>query len=292
MFKLESVGHYLQEIDKGEDLPNLKPLLDAVCQQRFRRIDRFIQLALLGAGRCCEQLALDGDMPIYIGSGTGPVSNNILVQEQLQRGHLPKPFNFVNTLGSSTGYYVASALGLSAFTQNQFVSRRHYTLQALLVLAATDMQLGLYKQALVGVVEECSLPLSEHRQRQGIEDTRSLAEGSHWFLLSCADDNSQGLQLAVSRFNTSATMLDALAAQWQEGDRYATGSGILADFSQQLRARVPAALALEIELPFHDTPDAALLGVFASSGADYRLHVISGDDKNGWYLICCGRSSV
>jgi hypothetical protein len=292
MFKLQSVGHYLQAIDEGEGLPNLKPLLDAVCQQRYRRIDRFIQLALLGAGRCCDQLELDGDIPIYIGSGTGPVSNNILVQEQLQRGHLPKPFNFVNTLGSSTGYYVASSLGLSAFTQNQFVSRRYYTLQALLALAATDMQLGLYKQALVGVVEECSLPLAEHRQRQGIEDARRLAEGSHWFLLSCADCDNQELQLTVSRFNTCDAMLDTLAAQWQEGDRYATGSGILADFSQQLRARIPAALALNIDLPFHDSPDAALMGAFVSSGSDCDLHIISGDDANGWYLICCGRSLV
>jgi hypothetical protein len=298
MFKLHCVGHYLQEISEGEDLPNLKPLLAAVCEQRVRRIDRFIQLALLGVGRCNKQQRIGEDVSIYIGSGTGAVGNNVVVQKQLQQGQLPKPFNFVNTLGSSTGYYVANSLGLPTFTQNQFVSRRHYTLQALLALVETDMQLGLCKQALVGVVEECALPLAEHRRRQGIEAIRPVAEGSHWFLLSPADDmkgndsENLGAELAISRFNTAAALLDTLVASWQEGDCYAAGSGIEANFSQQLIAKIPAAIALDIKLPFHDSPDAALLAAFTCSdifiGNKGRLQLISGSDENGWYLMCCG----
>lgn len=294
MFTLQSVGHYLQAVAEGEDLPNIKPLLEAVCEQRFRRIDRFIQLALIGAGRCCQQQTLAEDMSIYIGSGTGPVSNNVVVQKQLQRGLLPKPFNFVNTLGSSTGYYVANSLGLANFTQNQFVSRRHYTLQALLALVETDMQLGLCKQALVGVVEECALPLTEHRRRQGIEDTRLLAEGSHWFLLSSADslkekDNkSYGLRLSVDRFKTAEALLDEFVASWQEGDRYVACSEIAAHLSQPLTASIPTATVLDIDLPFHDSPDAAYLAAFASAETGGRLLLISGNNENGWCLVRCG----
>jgi hypothetical protein len=116
----------------------------------------------------------------------------IATQQQLIRDReLPKPFNFINTLGNSAGYYVAKNLGLHG--QNLFISRRGASLQALLSVAVADLRAGVLSQALVGVVEEATLPLTEHRRRQGLVEDRPVAEGSHWLLLE--KDAAMGYRL-------------------------------------------------------------------------------------------------
>lgn len=182
MIRVTAVGHVFNPLQDGAPLPSLDAGLEQVCRERFRRVDRFIELALLGSGRCAAGRSLDADCGLYLGSGLGPMSGVIATQQQLIRDReLPKPFNFINTLGNSAGYYVAKNLGLHG--QNLFISRRGASLQALLNAVLTDMEAGIVRQALVGVVEEATLPLTEHRRRQGLPGDTAVAEGSHWLLL-------------------------------------------------------------------------------------------------------------
>ncbi len=182
MIRVIAVGHIFNPLQDGARLPSLDADLEKVCRERFRRVDRFIELALLGSGRCAMGRILDADCGLYLGSGLGPMTGVITTQQQLIRDReLPMPFNFINTLGNSAGYYVAKNLGLHG--QNLFISRRGASLQALLGVALTDMQAGIVRQALVGVVEEATLPLAEHRRRQGLAESLPMAEGSHWLLL-------------------------------------------------------------------------------------------------------------
>ena len=182
MIRVAAVGHVFNALQDGAPLPSLDADLEQVCRERFRRMDRFIELALLGSGRCAAGRTLDSDCGLYLGSGLGPMTGIIATQQQLIRDReTPKPFNFINTLGNSAGYYVAKNLGLHG--QNLFISRRGASLQALLCAAVTDLQAGVLRQALVGVVEEATLPLMEHRRRQGLPADTVVAEGSHWLLL-------------------------------------------------------------------------------------------------------------
>lgn len=182
MIRVTSVSHYLHAVRDGEALPSLDQALQEVCREHFRRVDRFIQLALLGSGRCARGRGLAADCGLYLGSGLGPMVNNIATQEQLIRDRqTPKPFNFINTLGNSAGYYVAKNLGLSG--QNLFISRPGASFEAVLAAALVDLEAGVIRQALVGVVEEATLPFAEHRRRQGLAPDTTVAEGSHWLLL-------------------------------------------------------------------------------------------------------------
>jgi hypothetical protein len=182
MTRVTAVSHYLHPVRDGEALPSLDSALREVCREHFRRIDRFIQLALLGSGRCAQGHALAPDCGLYLGSGLGPMVNNIACQEQLLREHeLPTPFSFINTLGNSAGYYVAKNLGLGG--QNLFVSRRGASFAAVLEAALVDLESGAVSQALAGVVEEATEPFAEHRRRQGLAPGTPVAEGSHWLLL-------------------------------------------------------------------------------------------------------------
>jgi hypothetical protein len=182
MIRITAVGHVFNPLQDDAPLPPLETDLRQVCREHFRRVDRFIELALLGSGRCAAGKTLGADCGLYLGSGLGPMTGVIATQQQLIRDReAPKPFNFINTLGNSAGYYVAKNLGLHG--QNLFISRRGASLHALLSIAMTDLQMGVLSQALVGVVEEVTLPLTEHRRRQGLTEDKSVAEGSHWLLL-------------------------------------------------------------------------------------------------------------
>ena len=92
------------------------------------------------------------------------------------------PFNFVNTLGSSAGYYVGKNLGLTG--ESIFVSRRGSAFSAVLACAVADIASGVVSQALVGAIEECPLPLDRFRELVGLPPDAVAAEGSHWLLLA------------------------------------------------------------------------------------------------------------
>jgi len=192
MFEVLASGEYYAEITGGGagDLEDLKPLLAGVCRQRFRRIDRFTQLALLGSARCIRDRELLAATGLYISSGFGSIANTVKVQRQIMvDSGVPKPADFINTLSNSAGFYVARNLGLQS--RNQFVGRDVAPLEAALQIATLDLEVGNVEQALVGVIDEIATPVEEHARRLGVVATAPLAEGSHWFLLrSAAGDAS------------------------------------------------------------------------------------------------------
>jgi len=260
LIRVTSVGHVLNALQDGVAAPSLDAELKQVCREHLRRIDRFIQLALLGSGRCAVGHTLATDCGLYLGSGLGPMSGIIATQQQLIHNHeLPKPFDFINTLGNSAGYYVAKNLQLSG--QNVFISRRGASLQALLAAALTDLDVGVVRQALVGVVEEATLPLAEHRRRQGLAADAAVAEGSHWLLLE--KDTQTGRSLVLQHHGNSLGLEDALQR-----------------FSAERMPSQPAG-------PFHDSWSGAWVTGRVSVGAGALL-LVDGDATRGWDLFHFG----
>lgn len=283
MIRLLSASHYLQPLQDGQPPPSLDTTLDALCREPFRRIDRFIQLALLGSARCVGARSLRPGCGVYIGSGFGPIGSNIVVQEQLLRdAHWPKPFNFINTLGASAGYYVAKNLGLDG--PNMFISRRASSLQATLAASIVGLALGTVDEALVGIVEEAPYPLSHHRGRLGVGDQALLAEGSHWFLLG--RDEAGGRSLAVERFAD----FTALAAYLPMTLKSAAWLGFTRAVDRERRTALRTLCKRSDRdpprLPVHDSIEAAWLAdrVTDPHGPE-ELMLVDGSDRTGWTLF-------
>jgi hypothetical protein len=199
MLDIISTGSYYCDLDDGVPVANLREQLKSLCSGRFRRIDRFTELCLLGSALCAKASprGLDSRAGIYIGSGFAGIATTVAVQQQLFAGGLtPKPANFINSLSNSAGYYVARNLRLQG--QNYFVSRGSASLVAVLQMAAMDLEAGIVSQAMVGVVDECDPRMDWHRRRQGLAGDAALAEGSHWFLLQ---SGSAASMLRYSRFS-------------------------------------------------------------------------------------------
>lgn len=280
--KLVSVSHYLHPVHDSEELPAFDSTLKRLCREPYRRIDRFIQLALLGSARCALGQTLKPDCGIYLGSGVGPIGSNVETQIQLIRDReIPKPANFINTLGASAGFYVAKNLGLRG--QNHFISRRGSSLLAILRAAMVDLILGISEQVLVGVVEEVALPINEHRFRQGIADKRTLAEGSHWFLLQSDAVGSRTLDMKW--FDNYESLKSFVESKWCVSDKVYCTTGTTSHEAGTLRKQFGLEESYGLDNAFHDSPDAAWLAGNAATCKNLKLFLIDGNAERGWCLF-------
>ena len=218
MADIIALGNYYHSLADDDGLPNIKDQVNALCQARFRRIDRFTQLCLLGSAKCLNNISPDTNLNLnsiglYIGSRFASLSNTISVhQDMMTKGQTPKPAHFINTLSNSAGFYVAKNLELKG--KNIFVSRADQSTQAVFDLATMDLASGQIEHALIGVVEESALPLKDQRQRLGVDASTPLAEASHWFLMSAQAETAQAVVDEVRLFNATS-LFDWLNVEMQ-----------------------------------------------------------------------------
>jgi hypothetical protein len=169
-----------------DELPSLG---DAICDlhgQRIRRIDRYIELCLLGALQCTRSHKPPTNTGLVLASQNSALSSVVKVMESILDEHYaPKPFDFINTLGNSACFYVAQLLGLSG--KSIGVSRESFSFEAGLYHALLDLESDTLQTVLVGCVDEALLPLSTHRSRIAYDKHRAvegpIGENSSWILL-------------------------------------------------------------------------------------------------------------
>ncbi|NND68958.1 MAG: hypothetical protein HKN19_15315, partial [Halioglobus sp.] len=171
-------GVYCESV--SEELPPLKQLVRECTGADVRRVGRFIQLALIGAGRAAHDLPVD--TALFLSSGRGDMGAMVGVLEAIcAEGRSPRPLNFINTVSNAACFYVAQALGLEA--ASSFISSRHFAFENTLVTAALDMCHHGVDSALVGVVDMVVDPPVEHVARLQQATGTTLAEASHWLHL-------------------------------------------------------------------------------------------------------------
>jgi len=191
VMRCAAVSHYFHRLE-GE-FPSIDGRLMAVTRERYRRIDRFVQLTLMGAAECARKHVLARDCGLYLSSGVGPITSNVLVQDAIHRdSRMPMPFGFVNTLGSSACYHVAKELDLAG--EAVMVARGRASFSAALTCAQADLESGIVSQVLVGAVEECVLPADRHRALLRMGNEVTVAEGTHWILLERYEGENIAIQ--------------------------------------------------------------------------------------------------
>lgn len=170
-------------------LPSLKEEIAALCGGRVRRVDRYIELCLLGALNCVAGRRLPTDTAVYLATRSGAVDTSAEATKSIvQLQQPPKPLHFVNTLGNTACFYLTQNLNIHG--QALVVSQEHLSFEAALFQACIDIKLGVVQTALVGGIDEVTLPITQHAKRLGAPDAERLLEGSHWLLLS--NDTASG----------------------------------------------------------------------------------------------------
>ncbi|MCK5682374.1 hypothetical protein KAI46_16355 [bacterium] len=184
-----------------KEAPDLKAELRALGGNVYRRTDRFIQLAIIGAHKAISGAKLEPETALYMTSGQGdiPVFERVRRQRYFQK-MMSKPVDFVNMTSNTAGFYVASHIGLEG--SNLFLTHQRFPVQMALLLAQSDLGLQKHPAILLGGVDEWLENQELAKKMLGIKAGIRLGEGSNWMLLK---DEPEG---ALATLSVDYEMLD------------------------------------------------------------------------------------
>lgn len=183
-----------------DDSRRLKEVLQQYTATPFRRVNRFILLALIGAHRCAQGRTLDARTAVYLTTENGNLGDTNTVLDQIFRQRsLPMPFSFINTMSNTAPFYVAQSLGVLG--RNLSVSGRDLCFERGLELAGVDFDLRQVDEALIGAVDEGGAA-------EGAAD--AAVEGSCWLYLRRNREGALGEVDGIRSFPDR----EALASWW------------------------------------------------------------------------------
>lgn len=206
VIQIFAAGSHYHEV--GEALPELKELTQQVTGKSFRRIGRFIQLAMIGVSRC-SSLKVPSTTAVYLASGRGDLELTVDIMKELYvNAQSPKPLSFVNTVSNAACFYVAQLLGLKS--RSNYLCNKFFAFETALQLAMVDIKMGSVSSALVGTVDVATQPLEEHRRRLNLGPSASIGEGSHWLWIGTSDPSQPAIATlsAARHFNGHDSLLD------------------------------------------------------------------------------------
>ncbi len=268
--------------------PDLKTELKTLSGKSYRRIDRFIQLALIGAHKAVAGYKLEPDTALYLISGQGdiPVFERVRRQRYFQK-MMSKPVDFVNLASNTAGFYVSSHLGIDG--ANLFLAHHHFPVQMALLLAQSDLELKKQSAILLGGVDEWLENQELAKKLLGVSGSARLGEGSNWLLLKGESAGAlASLQVDCRQFNL--VQIKAEIGKLEPGTCLA--------FSRHLPARVVAEMMAlrkdlrrfdyELDSAYYETLPLYVLNKFFVSGCEKLIHIDS--DGTGFMGMCLGRN--
>jgi hypothetical protein len=187
MIYVKENAFYAAAIELPNDLS--EPLNSASNGANFRRIDRFIQLALLGASRLKQKTRIDPKSALIMTSGQGDIGvfQRLFAQMFVDETML-KPLDFINSLSNVASFYAAKHLGCDG--KSVYCSNADFPVESALILAETYLLSGANDRAILGCLDECFAPVALRRSILG-DFAALLGEGSAWFYLSREADGAK-----------------------------------------------------------------------------------------------------
>lgn len=181
----------------GESPDRINNLCQELWGRQFRRIGRFIKLALSGAALAVRNAGIE-KLPaertgVFLGTGLGNLSELVPFSESaLGFGNpVPSPIQFVSSVGNAGAFYVAQAFELKGPTL--VISQGEASFEAALLSAATYLRAEDIDVALVGGVDVFYPPEARHVLRMGYDDERArglqFGDGGGWLVLQRRDDS-------------------------------------------------------------------------------------------------------
>jgi hypothetical protein len=195
----------------GDPTDNLKVLETEVKQKTglyFRRVNRFILLALAGAHQCLADQAAAPDTAVCLTTENGTVGDTEITLGQLFHDRsYPKPYNFINTMSNTAAFYIAQSLKLQS--RNITLSALQFAFERGLELVRTDLRRGAAANALVGGVDEAVFSEENLQSRFG----ERLVDGSAWIYLSRDEAGATGEVRDIRSFSQMAAAMAWLQDQ-------------------------------------------------------------------------------
>ncbi len=190
--------------DAHADQNLLKEELRKYTRENFRRVNRFILLALIGARQCIHDRSIAGDTAVYLTTEYGNLGDTVVVLDEIYTVHsLPKPFSFINTMSNTAAFYLAQNLGIRG--RSLTVSSQNLSFERGIDLLMTDWSSCSVTSALIGGVDVSSLSETggEDRNARGWQ----MVDGSGWFYVRTEREGACGAFRENRTFQDGANCL-------------------------------------------------------------------------------------
>jgi 3-oxoacyl-(acyl-carrier-protein) synthase len=174
-------------VDKSTTpLEYIKKELEKLSGEKFRRINRYIYLALRGVFGLKDIRNIPKDTSIYIGTQNGVIAEIATMLDQIHTDkQLPMPFTFIASSVNMASFYISSTLGINGSSYT--ISNDYAAFEMALDMAYRDIKRGTIQTAIVGSNEES-------------EPVAKTNEGGVWSLISNNKNGANAQILSITRF--------------------------------------------------------------------------------------------
>ncbi|MHB8771068.1 MAG: beta-ketoacyl synthase N-terminal-like domain-containing protein [Syntrophales bacterium] len=280
---IHSASAFIGGADTDANL--LKEELRRYARENFRRVNRFILLALIGARKCIQGRTLSPDTGVYLTTEHGNLGDTAAVLDEIYAaGSLPKPFSFINTMSNTAAFYLAQNLGTRG--RNITVSSQCFSFERGLDLLAADFAAAAERSALIGGVDIASLSGGggEDRGNRGWP----MVAGSGWFYVLPEREGAGGVFSANRSFWDGAACLTWLRGRGDApADVVAFGAAIGADEAARWQEALGPVLVFDY-LGRHGYCGSAVacgIALFLQNYPGRRLLHINRDPRGNYALL-------
>lgn len=216
-----------------DQLAPLKAHVKESCGQHVRRIDRFTQLAIIGASRCAKEQTTSDHCNLYLSSADTAKTNTVKALQQVFIEKQPiMPLQFVNMVSNAASFYIAQLLQLQG--AGLFINSQYAAFEKALSLAALDLADNSCQQALVGIVDECAEPIALQRKLLDSDADAAIGESSFWLLTGRNVDKAIATIEANRVFNCWEEAKSFIAETVDKNTLIATAASLLNAHKQDL----------------------------------------------------------
>jgi len=205
------VKNYSSFVSSDENI-DIKKILKQKYKLDTRRQDAFIHLGLYGGQLLKEKTTINADDELYVTSGIGNVDvvqkTNTRVYEEKKALKL---FDFINLLGNTTSYYIASSLGMNG--KNIFQISDNFTYINTLISLYASIRKS-QKNAIICSIDLVSSPDEVIKRVLGVAMDCEVVSSVNYQKLSLHNDGA----IAELDFETSSYSLDEIKAMVDTSD--------------------------------------------------------------------------
>jgi hypothetical protein len=166
----------------------LRVLTAEAAPEVSRMASRFSQLAALGVADCLRGFGepLPAETRVYLATGLGDVAHTDALYYGVMppQCEMPPPARFAASGNNMAALFVAQHAGLRS--RNLTLAQAELSFECALEVALSDLAEGATRTALVGGVDETTLPREFYTRRFHVGPDQAIGEGSAWLVL----DNS------------------------------------------------------------------------------------------------------
>jgi hypothetical protein len=280
VLKIAAVFHHENLL--SETPADLRAELQVLTGQAFRRINRFIELAIFGALQCGRSAGGVGpDTAMYLASEAPMLVDCVrALRGVVAEGRPPKPFEFMNISGNMAGFYIAQHLRMNG--PQLAIHRKGAALEA--VCELLRLSSAHHRRALLGYVEEGVWPLTEQRVRLNLATDAPILECSHWFYFDADCARPKALLEVAPRcanLDEAANVLRKIPSGW----RVVAGHGCSREDIERLVSSGIAATGLPAKRPYSTGETAGLLATFVERPDAPGLAHLSRGGDGGYYPV-------